>query len=103
MALRHRPTVFATGIALFVLSLYLIQFIGVELQPTTDEGEVTVDAELAVGTRVEVTEEVLLGLEERIKELVPEMTMFITSASGGGMGGGRAAADRAIAATSTSG
>jgi HAE1 family hydrophobic/amphiphilic exporter-1 len=87
-ALRHRPTVFATGIALFVLSIYLIRFIGVELQPTTDEGEVTVDAELAVGTRVEVTEGVLLGLEERIKELVPEMTMFITSASGGGMGPG---------------
>ncbi len=86
-ALRHRPTVFATGIALFVLSIYLIRFIGVELQPTTDEGEVTVDAELAVGTRVEVTESVLLGLEERVKELVPEMTMYITSASGGGMGG----------------
>ena len=40
------------------------QFIGVELQPTTDEGEVTVDAELAVGTRVEITEAVLIRLEE---------------------------------------
>ena len=69
-ALKHRPTVFATGIALFVLSIYLIRFIGVELQPTTDEGEVTVD-ELAVGTRVEVTEGVLLGLEQRIRELFP--------------------------------
>ena len=29
-------------VALFVLSLYLGQFIGVELQPTTDEGQVTV-------------------------------------------------------------
>jgi HAE1 family hydrophobic/amphiphilic exporter-1 len=87
-ALRHRPTVFATGIALFALSIYLIRFIGVELQPTTDEGEVTVDAELAVGTRVEVTEGVLIGLEERVRELVPEMTMFITSASGGGGMGG---------------
>jgi hydrophobic/amphiphilic exporter-1 (mainly G- bacteria), HAE1 family len=86
-SLRHRPTVFATGIVLFAFSIYLIRFIGVELQPTTDEGEVTVDAELAVGTRVEVTEQVLLGLEEKIRDLVPEMTMFITSASGGGMGG----------------
>jgi HAE1 family hydrophobic/amphiphilic exporter-1 len=86
-ALQHRPTVFLTGIALFVLSIYLIPRIPVELQPQTDEGEVTVDVELAVGTRVEVTEQVLLGVEERLKELVPEMTMFITSASGGGMGG----------------
>jgi HAE1 family hydrophobic/amphiphilic exporter-1 len=88
VALRHRPTVFATGIALFVLSLYLGRFIGVELQPTTDEGQVTVDAELAVGTRVELTEQVLLGLEERIREQVPEATMLITSASGGGGGFG---------------
>jgi HAE1 family hydrophobic/amphiphilic exporter-1 len=87
-ALRHRPTVFATGIALFVLSLYLLPLIPVELQPMTDEGEVTVDVELAVGTRVEVTEQVLLGVEEKLKELVPEMTMFITSASGGGGMGG---------------
>lgn len=88
VALRHRPTVFATGIALFVLSLYLGKFIGVELQPVTDEGEVTVDAELAVGTRVELTEQVLIGLEQRVRELVPEATMLITSASGGGFGPG---------------
>jgi HAE1 family hydrophobic/amphiphilic exporter-1 len=88
VALQHRPTVFATGVALFVLSIYLGQFIGVELQPTTDEGEVTVDAELAVGTRVELTEQVLIGLEQRIRELVPESVMLVTSASGGGGFGG---------------
>ncbi len=90
VALQHRPTVFGTGIALFVIAIYLGQFVGVELQPTTDEGEVTVDAELAVGTRVEVTEAVLLRLEEAIKAAVPEATMIITSAGGGGgmMGGG---------------
>ncbi|HXG90253.1 MAG TPA: efflux RND transporter permease subunit [Vicinamibacterales bacterium] len=90
VSLGHRPTVFATGIGLFVLALFLSRYIGVELQPTTDEGEVTVDAELAVGTRVESTEAVLLRLEEAIKEAVPEATMLITSAGGGGgyMGGG---------------
>jgi HAE1 family hydrophobic/amphiphilic exporter-1 len=87
-ALQHRPIVFATGITLFVLAIYLGRFIGVELQPTTDEGEVTVDAELAVGTRVESTEQVLIRLEDAIKTSVPEATMLITSAGGGGMGGG---------------
>jgi hydrophobic/amphiphilic exporter-1 (mainly G- bacteria), HAE1 family len=87
VALQHRPTVFATGAAMFLLSIYLVQFVGVELQPTTDEGEVMVDAELAVGTRVEITESVLISLEDRIRELVPEATMLITSAGGGGMGG----------------
>src|SRR5262245_16499888 len=87
VALAHRPTVFATGIILFLAAIYLGQFIGVELQPQTDEGEVTVDAELAVGTRVEITEAVLIRLEEAIKAAVPETTMLITSAGGGGMGG----------------
>jgi hydrophobic/amphiphilic exporter-1 (mainly G- bacteria), HAE1 family len=87
-ALAHRPTVFATGIALFIVAMLLLQQVGFELQPMTDEGEVTVDAELAVGTRVEKTEEVLIVLEQRIRELVPEATMLITSANGGGGMGG---------------
>ena len=35
--------------------------------PQTDEGEVNVNAELAVGTRIERTEEALLQLEEMVK------------------------------------
>ncbi len=88
VALQHRPTVFATGVGLFIVAIYLGRFIGVELQPTTDEGEVTVDAELAVGTRVEVTEGIMLRLEEAITKSVPEATMLITSAGGGGGGFG---------------
>ena len=88
VALQHRPTVFATGVGLFIVAIYLGRFIGVELQPTTDEGEVTVDAELAVGTRVEVTESIMLRLEEAITKSVPEATMLITSAGGGGGGFG---------------
>ena len=87
-SLQHRPTVFATGGILFVVALVLLGRVGFELQPTTDEGEVSVDTELAVGTRVERTEEILIRLEERVKELVPEQVMLITSAGGGGGGGG---------------
>ena len=84
-ALVHRPTVFATGFALFVVALVLLPRIGFEFQPQTDEGEVMVDAELAVGSRIELTEAVLIGLEERIRQLLPgEVTMLITQAGGGG-------------------
>ena len=41
--------------------------IGIELMPQADEGEVNVNAELAVGTRIERTEEALLKLEEMVK------------------------------------
>ena len=92
VALAHRPTVFATGIVLFALALYLGRFIGVELQPTTDEGEVTVDAELAVGTRVEITEAVLIRLEERSAQPCPRRRCSSPRRGGGGMGGLAAAA-----------
>ena len=87
IALRHRPTVFAIGFGLFAVAIYLLPRIGFEFQPTTDEGEVTVDTELAVGTRIENTEAALIQLENRIREQVPEATMLITQAGGGGGGG----------------
>jgi HAE1 family hydrophobic/amphiphilic exporter-1 len=87
-SLSHRPTVFATGFALFAVAVILLPRIGFEFQPQTDEGEITVDAELAVGSRVERTEAILIGLEEKIRQTVPEATMLISQAGGGGGWGG---------------
>ena len=80
LALAHRPTVFATGFGLFVVALVLMGQIGFEFQPQTDEGEVRIDAELAVGSRIERTEAVMIALEDRVKQVVPEATMLITQA-----------------------
>ncbi len=88
-ALHHRPTVLVTGVALFVLALVLLPTIGFELMPQADEGEVMVDTELPVGTRIERTEAVLLRLEELVRQYVPEVQNIITQGGGGGgmMGG----------------
>jgi HAE1 family hydrophobic/amphiphilic exporter-1 len=87
-ALAHRPTVFAIGFTMFAVALFLLPRIGFEFQPQTDEGEVTVDIELAQGSRIERTEAVAIGLEEKIRQAVPETIMLITQANGGGGGGG---------------
>ena len=95
IALQHRPTVMAVGAAAFIAAIVLLPRVGFEFQPTTDEGEVTVDAELAVGTRIEVTEEVLVRLEQTIRQTTPEAVMLITQAGGGGGGGfGNASTNR---------
>jgi hydrophobic/amphiphilic exporter-1 (mainly G- bacteria), HAE1 family len=90
VALNHRPTVIGSAVALVVVAFLLYPMIGVELMPQTDEGEVNVNAELGVGTRVERTEEALLKLEELVKLHVPEATTIITNGGGGGnnFGGG---------------
>ncbi len=87
-ALMHRPTVLGVGVGLFVAAILILPTVGVELMPQTDEGEVRVDAELAVGTRIERTEAVMIRLEELVKAGVPEVDTVITSAGGGGGWGG---------------
>ena len=88
VALNHRPTVILSAAALTALAVVLYPRIGVELLPQADEGEVTVNAELGVGTRVELTEAAVLQLEERVNALVPEKVTVISNGGGGG-GGGR--------------
>jgi len=85
-ALLHRPTVLVGGAATCVVAFLLLPTIPVELMPQTDEGQVTVTAELARGTRFERTRDVLLAMEARVRELVPEATTVITQVGGGGMG-----------------
>jgi len=91
VALNHRPTVIGAAVGLVVAAWLMVPLIGVELMPQADEGEVNVNAELGVGTRVERTEEALLKLEEMVKAAVPEATTIITNGGGGGnnnFGGG---------------
>jgi HAE1 family hydrophobic/amphiphilic exporter-1 len=89
-ALHHRPTVISVGAGLVALAFIILPTIGFELMPATDEGEVTVTAELPVGTRVERAQEVAQRLESLIPEYVKEADTVITNAGGGGFMGGAA-------------
>jgi len=83
-ALSHRKIVVITTFTLFAISLFLIKYIGVELMPETDEGEVRVNIELPVGTQLNVTERYTIDIEEKVKKHVPEMVAMFTSIGGGG-------------------
>ena len=84
LALNHRPTVIGGAAALVLVAALLYSRVPVELLPQTDEGEVNVNAELAVGTRVERTEDALLRLEQLVIERVPEKKNIIVNGGGGG-------------------
>ena len=87
-ALHHRPSVIGFGAAAIVAAVFLIPTIPMELMPQTDEGEVSVSAELPPGTRIERAEEVALRLESLLNEAVDEKEDVITQAGGGGGFGG---------------
>jgi HAE1 family hydrophobic/amphiphilic exporter-1 len=88
IALQHRPTVIGAAAGLVVLAVILYPRVGTELLPQTDEGQVNVNAQLPIGTRMEVTEAVMLRLEELVKQFVPEATAMVTNGAGGGGGFG---------------
>ena len=89
-ALVHRPTVIGLGTAAVVAAFLILPTIGFELMPVADEGEVTVTAELPVGTRVERAQDVAIRLESLLPDLVPEMEDIISNAGGGFFGGSAA-------------
>jgi len=86
--LQHRPTVIGAAAGLVVLAAVLYPRIGTELLPQTDEGQVNINAELPLGTKMELTEAAMLRLEELVKQSVPEATTIVTNGGGGGGGFG---------------
>src|SRR5262245_21896737 len=87
-ALNHRWIVVAASAASVVAAALIFPTLPTEFATQTDEGQVQVSAELAQGTRIEVTDPVLQRIETMIGELVPEATDVIVNAGGGGGGGG---------------
>jgi HAE1 family hydrophobic/amphiphilic exporter-1 len=81
-ALNHRLEAFGTALVLFVISLLLIPKVGVELMPATDESEVRVNAEMAVGTRLEVMDQSFQQIERIVFESVPEIQNTVTFLGG---------------------
>src|SRR5688572_306908 len=88
LCLQHRPTILLGATALTIGSILMLSSIPTELLPQTDEGEVSVNARLAVGSRIERSQAVVLQLEDLIKANVPEAVTIVSSAGGGGMMGG---------------
>jgi len=87
VALAHRPTVVAISALLFVASIFVFTTLSYELMPQTDEGEVTVEAENAVGTRIERMEATMSDVEGRIRQAVPEARTLVTAVGGQGFQG----------------
>ena len=85
-SLDHRLLVGVVVCALLGASLALIPLVGVELMPQADEGEVRVDGEMAVGTRLELVDKEFQRIEAIVREAVPEIRNMVSTIGGGGFG-----------------
>ena len=84
LALGHRGLVVLTAAVSVVIAVFIGRTLPTELATQADEGQVNVNIELAQGTRIEITDPVLMRVETAIKEMVPEATDVIANAGGGG-------------------
>ena len=94
-ALRHPALVVLVAVALLAGSVQLVGSLGSELVPELIQGEFYVDAELAPGSRLEVTDRRLAVIDERVRAFDDEFgvqsvyTVVGTSNEQGGAAGER--------------
>src|SRR5690606_13564737 len=83
-ALKRR--LFTVGLAVLALvaSLPLVRVIGTEFMPPSDEGEVRVVGEMAVGTRLELIDRQTQQLEALAEPVVPEAVASVVSVGASG-------------------
>jgi HAE1 family hydrophobic/amphiphilic exporter-1 len=83
-SLNHRLWVVAAALLLLVSSLALIPLIGTELMPTADEGQVRINVEMEVGTKLSLLDETFRPIEAIVAREVPEARSTVTSMGGSG-------------------
>jgi HAE1 family hydrophobic/amphiphilic exporter-1 len=82
-SLRHRHQVLWGTLAVLVGSLLLSPMIGTELMPPTDEGEVRIEGEMEVGTRLDLVDAIAREMEAVVVSAVPEMEANVVEVSSG--------------------
>ena len=85
-SLAHKKTVVAIAGSLLIIAIILIRFVGVELMPATDESEVRVNIEMAVGSRLEVVDQAVKTVESVVRREVPEAISMLSNIGGSGYG-----------------
>ena len=83
-ALGHRKIVLAATVVMLLVSLLMIPVIGFELSPQMDEDQYSVSITLDQDTNLNTTNQVLLSVENLIKQMPETASIYSTAGSGGG-------------------
>ncbi len=72
----HRWITAATALGVFVVSIFLMKFVGTEFFPTNDNGRLGVSLELPIGSRVDLAKDVSQRIYKEWTEKYPEIQSF---------------------------
>ena len=87
LALRYKWLVLIGALGVFFGSLFLMQSIGTEFMPESDESQITAEIELQSGLRVDETIKIARKIDNIIREKIPEADLVSTSAGADDRGG----------------
>ena len=74
--LKHKKIILSGFSLIFIASLFLVPFIGNEFSPEEDSGDLRINIELVMGTKVEETDKLAKIVEDIFQKAVPEATYF---------------------------
>lgn len=96
-ALKHRKTVVFTILGTFVVCLVVLGQLGMELMPASDEGLLTVNIEMPLGTELDDTDAMTRDIEEAVRsnKLIQSVFTTVSGSSMLGEGSGNTASIQA--------
>lgn len=82
--LRHRLVTIGSTIAVLGATLTLVPRLGTEFMPPSDEGEVRIEGEMEIGTRLDLVDRQTKLMERIVTENVPEKVAWVTTVGASG-------------------
>jgi HAE1 family hydrophobic/amphiphilic exporter-1 len=82
--LRHRVITIVVAAAILGASLLLLPWVGSEFLPPSDEGEVHVNGQMEVGTRLDIVDQQTRRMEDIVYQAVPEMVSAVATVGSSG-------------------
>jgi hydrophobic/amphiphilic exporter-1 (mainly G- bacteria), HAE1 family len=82
-ALHHRHRILWGTVGMLLACLVLARMIGTELMPPTDEGEIRIDGEMEVSTRLDLVDAFAREMEAIVVSAVPEMLANVVEVGSG--------------------
>lgn len=86
-ALQHKLKVILGSAAIFIGSLFLAPLVATDFMSQNDESRLTIKAELAPGTRMEISSQTARKIEKVLQQKVPEIELISTSCGADDQGG----------------
>ncbi len=84
-SLKHRKTTIFISVLVFIISMTSLIGVPIEFFPTMDEGNITIDISMPLGTKIEKIDNISNLIEEKLSSIEEVDVMFANIGSGGAM------------------